>query len=322
MRYRRLGHWGVSVSEITLGTWLTHGGRAGEEQAIDCTRRAHALGITLFDTANVYPEHDKGAAEQVLGRALAALQRDTFLVATKVFSPMGDSPLQRGLSRHHIMTQIDGSLRRLGMDYIDLYQCHRYDPQTPLEETATAMSDLVRRGKILYWGVSDWPAEHITRVVELCRRHGWAPPVSNQPYYSLLRRDGEQTVFPVCESAGLGILAYAPLEHGALTGKYRPEATSPAGTRAAGPGSWMFDQHFTPEVLTAVQKLHRLADESGYTASQLVIAWCLRHRAVTSVIVGASRLAQLEENVAAIDNPVDDGILDAAAQLLDPVRLT
>lgn len=322
MRYRRLGQWGITVSEITLGTWLTHGGRAGEDTALACTRRAYECGVTVFDTANVYPEGNEGAAERVLGKALAPFPRDTFLVATKVFSPMGDGPLQRGLSRKHITEQINQSLHRLSVDYVDLYQCHRYDPETPLEETASVMNDLVHQGKILYWGVSDWSADHIDDAVTLCRARNWAVPVSNQPYYSLLRRNHEERELPTCQKWGMGVLAYAPLEHGVLAGKYEPGRRPPAGSRADGPDVWMFDHHFTADVLRAVQDFRILATESGFTPAQLALAWCLRHDVVSSVIVGASTLAQLEENVAVTELDIAVEILDKAENVLHPVRLT
>lgn len=321
MRYRRLGRWGVKVSEITLGTWLTHGGHSGEEIATKCTRRAYELGVNLFDTANVYPEGNEGDAEEVLGKALAEFPRDSYMVATKVFSPMGEGPLDRGLSRKHIIAQIDGSLRRLGLDHVDLYQCHRYDLETPLEETAGAMNDLVQRGKILYWGVSEWSADQLEHVVALCQGRNWAVPVSNQPQYSALWREHEDRVLPTCETVGMGVLAFAPLAHGVLTGKYLPSGGSPSGSRGASADGWMFDRYFKSTILEAVQKFRILAEESGYTAAQLALSWCLRKNGVSSVIVGASRLSQLDENIAISGLDVDCDVLYRADKILEPVKL-
>lgn len=316
MRYRRLGHWGVKISEITLGTWLTHGGGVREEIAIKCTRRAYELGVNLFDTAN---EYQKGRAEEVLGKALSVFPRDNYVVATKVYSPMGNGPLERGLSRKHIMAQIDSSLRRLGLDHIDLYQCHRYDAETPLEETAAAMNDLVQRGKVLYWGVSEWSADQTEHVVALCREQCWAVPISNQLHYSALWREHEEAVLPACETAGMGVLAFSPLAHGVLAGKYRAGGQRPHGSRGAGADGWMLDRYLKSEILQAVQEFRLLAEETGSTAAQLALAWCLHRDVVSSVIIGASRLSQLEENIAASDLVVDAEILERADKLLLPV---
>lgn len=322
MRYRQLGKWGVRVSEITLGTWLTHGGHAAIDIATESTRAAYELGINLFDTANVYPEGNEGAAEEVLGLAVTQLPRDTYILATKVFSPMGDSPLQRGLSRKHITSQVDGSLRRLKLDYIDLYQCHRYDAHTPLEETAAVMNDLVQRGKILYWGVSEWSADQIEDAVSLCENQGWAAPVSNQPHYSLLWRKPEEGVLPICKAIGMGILAFAPLAHGILTGKYGLNGRPPIGSRGDGQHSWMLDRYFTESALRAVQEFRSLATEAGYTAAQLALGWCLHNDAVSSVIVGASQLSQLQENVAIAEIDFEPHVIAKASSILDPVRLS
>jgi aryl-alcohol dehydrogenase-like predicted oxidoreductase len=322
MRYRQLGRWGIEVSEVTLGTWLTHGGQMGEATATTCTRRAYELGVNLFDTANVYPEGHEGEAERVLGQALAVFPRDSYLVATKVFSPMGDGPLLRGLSRKHVLAQADASLRRLGLEHIDLYQCHRYDPKTPLEETAAAMNDLVRQGKVLYWGVSEWSAEQLAQVVALCREQGWAVPVSDQPHYSALWREAEAAVLPACARHGLGVLAFAPLAHGVLSGKYRDGEAAPAGSRAARPTDrWMFDRYLTPPVLAAVAEFQRLAEKAGCMPAQLGLAWCLRDPAVTSVVVGASSIAQLEANVVVPDLQIGADVIARADEVLGAVRL-
>lgn len=322
MRYRRLGRWGIEVSEITLGTWLTHGGPAGET-ATACTRRAYELGVNLFDTANVYPEGHEGEAERVLGQALAVFPRDSYLVATKVFSPMGDGPLLRGLSRKHVLAQADASLRRLGLEHIDLYQCHRYDPRTPLEETAAAMDHLVRQGKVLYWGVSEWSAEQLDAAVALCREQRWAVPVSDQPHYSALWREPEADVLPACARLGLGVLAFAPLAHGVLSGKYREGETAPAGSRAARPADrWMFDSYLTPPVFAAVADFQKLAADAGCRPAQLALAWCLRDPAVSTVVVGASSVAQLEANAAVPDLGIGADVVDRASEILGAVRLS
>lgn len=322
MRYRRLGQWGIKVSEVTLGTWLTHGGRAGEDTAVKTTRRAYELGVNLFDTANVYPEGNEGDAERVLGTALSTFPRETYLVATKVFSPMGPGPLQRGLSRKHIIAQVDGSLSRLGLDHIDLYQCHRYDPEVPLEETAGTMNDLVERGKILYWGVSEWSSDQLEHAVTLCRANGWALPVSNQPRYSALWRKNATHVLPTCERLGMGVLAFAPLDHGVLSGKYRSGDHVRQGTRAhSHSDGWMFERYFNTALLEAVQSFRLLVENVGYSPTQVALAWCLRHTAVTSVVVGASSLAQLEENLAVSDLDIDDDVIGKADDILSPVRV-
>ncbi|TDC53957.1 aldo/keto reductase [Jiangella ureilytica] len=323
MRYRQLGRWGIEVSEITLGTWLTHGGLAAGAAAVACTRRAYELGVNLFDTANVYPEGHEGEAERVLGASLAVFPRDSYLVATKVFSPMGDGPLLRGLSRKHVLAQADASLSRLGLDHIDLYQCHRYDPKTPLEETAAAMDHLVRQGKVLYWGVSEWAAEQLDEVVALCREQRWAVPVSDQPHYSALWREPEASVLPACARHGLGVLAFAPLAHGVLSGKYRAGAAAPAGSRAARPADrWMFDRYLTRSVLAAVAEFQGLAEQAGCSPAQLALAWCLRDPAVSSVVVGASTIAQLEANAVVPDLGIGADVIELADKVLGVVRLS
>ncbi len=320
MRYRRLGTWGVQVSSVCLGTWLTHGSRADDEgDAVERTRRAYDLGVNLFDTAN---EYQGGRAEEVLGKALAGIRRETYLVATKVYQPMGDGPLERGLSRKHVLAQADASLRRLGLDHIDLYQCHRFDAAVPVEETARAMDDLVRWGKVLYWGVSEWSAEQLEHVVALCRERGWAVPVSDQAQYSAVWRGIEDRILTTCAALGLGLLAWSPLAMGVLTGKYPPGAQPPAGSRRDGPDAWFLDRYVRPGVLEAVQELPAVAADAGCTVAQLALGWCLRQPGVSSVIVGASRLSQLEENVAAADLELDPAAIARVDTLLGPVSVT
>lgn len=320
MRYRRLGRSGLKVSELALGTWLTHGGMARADVATAVTRRAYELGVNLFDTANVYPKGDEGAAERVLGRALAPLTRETYLVATKVCAPMGPSPLERGLSRKHITEQLDGSLRRLGLGYIDLYQCHRFDAEVPVDETAGTMTDLIRRGKILYWGVSEWRPEQIEQVVTLCQQRGWEPPVSNQLRYSALCRAPEQRAMATCAALGVGVLGYSPLADGILSAKYQPAAVPPPDSRAAGPNaSWMAERYFKAGILEAVQGFRIVAEAAGLSPAQLALAWCLRTADVSSVIVGASRLTQLEDDLVASGIDVGADVLGEVDAVLGPI---
>ncbi|MGH7573360.1 MAG: aldo/keto reductase, partial [Gemmatimonadota bacterium] len=218
MKYRRLGEAGVKVSAVGLGSWLTFGGTVEEERARRCIDRAYDLGVNFFDTANVY---GRGEAERVVGRALAGYDRESFVLATKVYFPMGEGPNDRGLSRKHVFEQCHQSLARLGVEYIDLYQCHRYDRETSLEETCGVLNDLVRTGKVLYWGVSEWTAGQIREAVELCRSRGWSPPASNQPEYNALQRRIEEDVLPTTRDLGLGNVVWSPLAQGVLTGKYR-----------------------------------------------------------------------------------------------------
>lgn len=226
MHYRRVGRWGLKVSAVGLGSWLTYGGSVDEHAAIDCVHRAHDLGVNLFDTANSY---QKGHAEEVLGKALASCPRGSFVVATKVYDRVGDGPNDAGLSRKHIMEQVDASLRRLGTQYIDLYQCHRYDSDVPLEETCRAMDDLVHAGKILYWGASEWSADQMAHAVSLCRGEGWAAPVSNQPQYSAPWRRVEGRALPTAIELGYGTIAWAPLAMACSPGSTAPSITFPLG---------------------------------------------------------------------------------------------
>ncbi|MDQ3406267.1 MAG: aldo/keto reductase family protein [Actinomycetota bacterium] len=316
MQYRKLGRWGVQVSAVGLGSWLTYGGSVAEDTASECIARAYELGVTFFDTANVYM---RGRAEEVVGKALADHPRDSFVLATKVFFPMGGGPNDTGLSRKHVVEQCHASLRRLGTDYVDLYQCHRYDEDTPLEETCQVMDDLVRDGKVLYWGVSEWSADQIAHAVGLCRAQGWAVPVSNQPQYSALWRQIEERVLPTCEDLGLGNVVWSPLAMGILTGKYRSTDDVPAGSRAAGDDAKFMDRYFTQDVLDAVAEARGVADEAGCTLSQLALAWCLRQPFVSSVIVGATRTGHVDDNVTAADLDLDDDVIDAFDEILEPV---
>jgi len=316
VRYRRLGRAGVKVSVVGLGSWLTYGGSVEEEAARACIARAYERGVTFFDTANVYA---RGRAEEVVGRTLAAYPRDSIVLATKVYFTMGDGPNDRGLSRKHVVEQCHHSLRRLGVDYIDLYQCHRYDVQTPLEETCAVMNDLVRQGKILYWGVSEWNADQIAAAVTLTRARGWAEPVSNQPQYSALWRRIEERVLPACADFGIGNVVWSPLAMGILTGKYTDAAKPPAGSRAAGRAAEMMEDYFTQPILDAVQKVKPLAAEAGTTLGALALAWCLRRPEVSSVIVGATKPEHVDDNVAAADLDVGADVFARMDAILAPV---
>ncbi len=306
----------MQVSTVGLGSWLTYGGSVEEATARACIRRAYELGVIFFDTANVY---GGGRAEEVVGCVIKDFARDSIVLATKLFFPMGNGPNDRGLSRKHIRMQIDASLRRLGVEYVDLYQCHRYDARTPLDETCGAMNDLVRNGKILYWGVSEWNADQITAACTLARQNGWAVPISNQPQYSGLWRHAEDDVFPACREFGLGNVVWSPLAQGILSGKYASAGAVPPGTRAASSAAGMMTDYFTQPVLDAVQRLRPLAERAGCTLAQLALAWCLRDEIVSAVIVGATRPEQVDDNVAAAGLVVDPKILQQMDQILIPV---
>jgi aryl-alcohol dehydrogenase-like predicted oxidoreductase len=297
VEYRQLGRSGVKVSEISLGSWLTYGGSVAEERARACIHKAYELGINFFDTANVYM---RGAAEEIVGRALSGFERDSYFLATKVYFPMGEGPNDRGLSRKHIMEQAHASLRRLGVDYVDLYQCHRYDEETPLEETLRALDDLVRQGKVLYVGVSEWRADQIADALRLAREMNLDKIVSNQPRYNMIQRQIEAEIIPLCEREGVGQVVFSPLAQGVLTGKYLPGETPVQGTRAADPEANTFmRQLMNEEVLSAVNELRSVASDVDLSMSQLALVWILRQHNVSSAIIGASRPEQVEDNAKA-----------------------
>jgi len=315
LKYRKLGKWGVKVSVVSLGSWLTYGGATEEETARACIEKAYDLGINFFDTANAYA---RGASEQVVGRSLSAYARDSYVLATKVFFPMGDGPNDRGLSRKHIFEQCHLSLKRLGTDYIDLYQCHRYDPETPLEETLTALSDLVQQGKVLYYGVSQWSAGQIAHATDMVRLSGGrlAPVASNQPVYNAVNRDLEKEVMPLCGREGIGLVVYSPLAQGLLTGKYKPGQPLPEGSRAADPNQNQFlnKGELDQALLSRIDALNPIAERLGLSLSQLALAWCLRRPEVSSVIIGASKPSQVEDNAAAAGvtlSPEDIAVVDS-----------
>ena len=294
MQKRQLGDSGVEVSAVALGSWLTYSGGIGREQTEACTRAAFDAGVTLFDTANVY---GTGAAESAWGEILRGYARDSYVLATKVYFPMG--PRDRGLSRKQILKQIDGSLARLQTDYVDLYQCHRYDDTVALEETMGALTEVVAAGKARWIGFSEWPADRISEALAL---PGVAKFVSSQPQYSALWRKPEAEVIPVCEANGITQIVWSPLAQGVLTGKYLPGEKVPADSRAANKSMNRFiKQWLKPDTLNAVQALRPIADEAGVTLSQLALAWVLSRPNVSAVIVGATRPEQVHENVAAAE---------------------
>ena len=309
MQHRFLGRSGLKVSEISYGNWITHGSQVDDDAALACVARALELGVTTFDTADVYAGT---RAEVVMGRALAGVRRDPVEIFTKVYWPTSASPNGRGLSRKHIMESIDGSLGRLGTDYVDLYQAHRYDHETPLEETMVAFADLVRSGKVLYVGVSEWTAEQLRAAAALAAELR-IPLVSNQPQYSMLWRVIEAEVIPACEDLGIGQIVWSPMAQGVLTGKYRPGEPVPSASRAedANGGSDFVRRWLQPPVLEAVAELVPLAAEAGVSMVQMAVAWVLRQANVSSAIVGASRPEQLDESVSASGVVLDDDLLAA-----------
>ncbi|TDC26650.1 aldo/keto reductase [Streptomyces sp. 8K308] len=320
MEYRHLGRSGLLISEIAYGNWLTHGSQVEEEAATACVRAALDAGITTFDTADVYAET---RAESVLGRALKGERREGLEIFTKVFWPTGPGRNDRGLSRKHVMESINNSLRRLQTDYVDLYQAHRYDRFTPLEETMSAFADVVHSGKAHYIGVSEWPAEQIRRAHALATELR-IPLVSSQPQYSMLWRVIEGDVIPTSEELGLGQIVWSPIAQGVLTGKYLPGQQPPEGSRAtdAKGGANMISRFLRDEVLEAVQRLRPLADEAGLSLAQLAVAWVLQNPNVSAAIVGASRPEQVGENAKAAGVKLDADLLDRIDEVILPVAET
>jgi voltage-dependent potassium channel beta subunit len=297
VEYRRIGKSGLKVSEIGLGSWLTYGTAVEKQNAIACIHEAYALGINFFDTANAY---NRGESEKVVGEALRSYDRSSYVLATKVFFPMGEGPNDKGLSRKHIIEQCEASLQRLGVDYIDLYQCHRYDPEVPVEETLRALDDLITQGKVLYAGVSEWSAAQITDAAHIARQNRLRPLISNQPIYNMLVRYIEKDVLAVSDKEGLGQVVFSPLAQGILTGKYKPGTAVPASSRAANDETnhWI-NSYMKDEVLECVAALEEIARGINISMSELAIAWVLRQPGVSSAIVGASKVSQVRDNVGA-----------------------
>ncbi len=321
VEYRYLGNSGLKVSEITYGNWITHGSQVDADLSIRTVHRALDLGITTFDTADVYANRK---AEQILGEALKGRDRESFEVFTKVFWPVGrKGPNDCGLSRKHIFDGIHRSLRNLGVDYVELYQAHRFDYETPLEETFQAFADLVRQGKIMYIGVSEWTAEQIREGYKLADELG-IQMVSNQPQYSALWRVIEEKIVPTCKELGMSQIVWSPMAQGVLTGKYVPGKPAPEGSRATDTNSGAnFVQKFlTPEILERVQQLRPLAEESGLTMAQLSIAWVLNNPNVAAALVGASLPDQLDDTVKASGVKLDPEVIAKMNEILAPVAVT
>lgn len=310
MRYRQLGSSDLQVSEISLGSWLTFGVGVGADRAAACVRRALDVGINFIDTANIY---GRGAAESFLGAVLAGVPRDSYVIATKLFFPMTET--DRGLSRAQVEKQLDASLKRLRVDTIDLYQCHRADPDTPIEETMLALTDAVKAGKVRYLGFSEWPADAVRASLAV---PGAEKFVSSQPQYSMLWRKPEQEIIPLSRDNGISQIVWSPLAQGVLTGKYDPDAPPPAGTRATSDEMGGFIGRLLQKpVLEAVQRLKPLAAEAGLSLGQFALAWVLREPNVASAIIGASRPEQVEENAAASGASVDPALFAEAERILD-----
>jgi aryl-alcohol dehydrogenase-like predicted oxidoreductase len=313
MKTRKLGNSELEVSEISLGSWLTYGVGVEADKARGCLEEAFNRGINFIDTANIY---GRGAAESFLGEALHGRPRDSYVLATKLFFPM--SATDRGLSRAQIEKQLDASLRRLKTDYVDLYQCHRYDWDTPLEETMEALTRAVESGKTRYIGFSEWPAERIRAALDISRSGRSAKFVSSQPQYSMLWRQPEDEVIPLCSAKGISQIVWSPLGQGVLSGKYDPDRPPPKDSRAASEemGGFM-DRLMQPAVLRAVQRLKPIAEEAGLTLPQFALAWVLREPNVASAIIGASRPEQVRENAAASGVVIDTQLFLRAEQILD-----
>jgi aryl-alcohol dehydrogenase-like predicted oxidoreductase len=318
MEYRRLGGSGMYVSEISYGNWITHGSQVEQDAAVACVRAAIDVGITTFDTADVYAGTK---AETVLGKALKGVRRESFELLTKVYWPTGSGKNDRGLSRKHIMESVHASLKRLGTDHIDLYQMHRYDFETPLEESIRAFEDLIRQGKVNYIGFSEWTADQISAGLAIQKELGYNRFVSSQPQYSALWRVIESKVIPLCEKEGIGQIVWSPMAQGVLTGKYLPGVKPPAGSRATDKksGAEMISRWMKDDVLTAVAKLAPIAESLDLTMGQLALAWALANKNVSSVIMGATKPKQVKDNAKASGVKLDSATLKAIDDVLGKV---
>ena len=312
MKYRKLGDSSLEVSEISLGSWLTYGVGVEADRARACLDTAFDVGINFIDTANVY---GRGAAETFLGEALKSRPRDSYVLATKLYFPMSDTDF--GLSRAQVEKQLDASLKRLQTDYVDLYQCHRYDSGTPLEETLEALTRAIESGKVRYIGFSEWPADKIREALELTKSRGFAKFVSSQPQYSLVWREPEEEVIPISADNGISQIVWSPLGQGVLTGKYDPDRPPPAGTRATSEEMGGFIKRLMqPDLLRAVQQLKPIAEEAGLSLPQFALAWILREPNVASAIIGASRPEQVIDNVGASGANVDGALFRQAEAII------
>lgn len=312
MEYRKLGNAGMRVSAIALGGWINYGeGKVAADTAREVVLTAYDQGINFYDLADVY---GNGGAEEQMGAILGQFPRHALVISTKVFYPMSEDVNDRGLSRKHIMESIDRSLRRLGVEYIDIYFCHRPDPETPILETARAMDDLIRRGKVLYWGTSEWSGEQIREACDLCERYGLYPPQVEQPKYSMLRRERvEKEILPVTEPRGMGLTVFSPLGMGMLTGKYDdgiPEATRFSREE------WAAKQYVTDENVARVRRLKSVADSLGISRAQLALAWTLRQPGVSSAIIGATKPSQILDNAAAGDITLSPDVIETIEGIL------
>jgi len=318
MEYRRLGSTGMYVSEISYGNWITHGSQVEQDAAIKCVKTALDVGITTFDTADAYAGT---RAETVLGKALKGVRRESYELFTKVYWPTGDGKNDRGLSRKHIMESCHASLKRLNVENIDLYQMHRFDVETPLEESLQAFEDLIRQGKVNYIGFSEWTASQISAALKIQDQRGFSRFVSSQPQYSALWRIIEAEVVPLSRKEGIGQIVWSPVTQGVLTGKYKPGGKLPAGSRATDKksGAGMISRWMRDDVLEAVQKLAPIADSVGLTMSQLAIAWVLQNDNVSSAIMGATKPSQVKENVKAAGVKLDTSVMSAIDKALGPL---
>ncbi len=318
MHYRRLGRSGLKVSEISLGSWVTFGTQVDEKKAVSLLQAAYEHGINYFDNADIYAD---GKAEIIMGQAIKELPRTELVLSSKVFWPTSTGPNGRGLSRKHVMESVHASLKRMNVDYLDLYFCHRYDPDTPIEEVVRTMNILIQQGKILYWGTSEWEASQVTRAYGIARQYNLIPPTMDQPQYNLLHRKRvEDQLMPLCRELGIGLTTFSPLAYGILTGKYNEGI--PEGSRASLENyGWVRDR-ITPERIERVKKLQSIAKDLGVTSGQLAIAWILRRKEVSTVITGASHPEQLDENLGAAEivDKLDNDLLeriDAAVEGLE-----
>jgi len=317
MKYRRLGQAGLKVSELSLGGWTTFGESLTDRQLTrDIITHAYESGINFFDIADIYA---KGVSEEMMGAVLKDFPRHTLVISSKLYWPMSDEVNDRGLSRKHVMESIDKSLQRIGTDYLDIYFCHRYDEETPLEETVRAMDDLIHQGKILYWGTSEWSGAQIQAALDLCERYNSYKPQVEQPHYNMLHRDRvESEILPVTEPNGIGLVVWSPLASGVLTGKY--DDAVPDDSRLAR-FDWLRSSHYREEVIETVRRLKPIADALGVTRAQLAIAWTLRQPGVSSAITGATRPQQLDDTLKAIEIELDDETLRRIDDVIAAVRI-
>jgi len=315
MHSRRLGKSGLKVSELSLGAWITFGNQVDEARAAEIIKAAYDQGVNYFDNADVYAA---GAAEIVMGKAIKDLPREALVISSKVFWPTMPGPNGRGLSRKHITESVHASLRRLQLDYLDLYFCHRFDVDTPVEEVVRTMDDLVHQGKILYWGTSEWTAPQIVQAVAVARQYGLVPPTMEQPQYNMFHRERlEDELLPLAQEFGIGFTTWSPLYYGLLSGKYNNGV--PEGSRAAMTEMGWIRDRFTPEKIDKVRKLTTLAEGMGMTTAQLALAWILHRKEVSSVITGATRVEQLDENLGAAEavEKLTEDVLDAIEKILE-----